>query len=669
MTKINILDSAIYNRIAAGEVVERPYSVVKELVENSIDARASKIWVDIVDGGIVSVKVTDDGCGIEKSELKKAFLPHATSKIADVGDLDAIKTLGFRGEAIASIASVSRMTIASKPAEQEFGAMISSEGGILSDAEECGLSDGTEITVNNLFFNTPARQKFLKSAKSEEGDISNIITRFILGNPFISFRYTANGKIVYQSYGDGLESAMLNVYGKSAVENCFYIDTEKHGLRLCGFIGKHHFTKPNRTYQSMFINGRYVINATLNSAITNAYSAYLMKRQYPFYVLNLTVPTEIVDVNVHPNKSDVRFSNNQIIYGSVYSVISKVLDGSSEAVNIVKEMQYVPTYSDEDKSDIDSKKDKYITDEIYDNYIKHNTGNNRADTKWTLNDHTHLPEYSDPIPSEKANRLFEENKRFLSELDKAQPEKEFYSEKSSGNDFQAETPASDAAQATKAAAEDSMPEYARSSEVSKKDGKKEQQSISFVQELKLIGQALDTYLILEDGKDLYFVDQHAAHERVLYDKFYDKALHGNIVSQTLLMPYTFTVNEQENQFIKSKLPYFNWLGIEMEEFGYNAYKISSVPAELADMDLKLFLDDCMNDILLGKDVLPDIIREKIAQKACKSAIKSGDVLDETDMKILMKLIRNNLGLKCPHGRPIAIKITRTEIDKWFKRIL
>lgn len=653
MAKINILDSSVYNRIAAGEVVERPFSVVKELVENSIDAGAKHIGIDITDGGIASIRISDDGCGIEKSELKKALMPHATSKIAEVNDLDAIFTLGFRGEALASIASVSRIKIASKPQGQEFGAAIASEGGDTGEVEDCGLSDGTEITVCDLFFNTPARRKFLKTPKSEEGDISNIVTRFILGNPDISFRYTANGRTVYQSYGDGLESAMLNVYGKSAVENCFFIDSEKHGVRLRGYIGKHHFTKPNRTYQSMFINGRYVVNATLNSAVTNAYGAYLMKRQYPFYVLALSVPAEIVDVNVHPNKTDVRFSNNQIIYGSMYSVISKVLDGSSEAVNIVREK---PAADISESGVVKQEKIEYNTIDNKIDYAYRNKPFGAYDlTRLSLNDHTVLPreEINRAEPSEKAKALFEENRRFS---------EEFLKEKEKTH----AAPQPDALQpsAPQIGAEN---DRAQVSETPPQDA---QQKISLQRELKLVGQALDTYLILEDGKDLYIIDQHAAHERVLFDRLYEKAVSGAVAVQAMLVPYTFSVNERENEFIKSKLPYFKDLGIEMEEFGYNAYKISALPTEIAEMDVKAFLDDCMGDMdLLKNDALPNLIREKIAGKACKSAIKSGDRLDENGIRYLLKLLEGNLGLKCPHGRPVAVKITRTEIDKWFKRIV
>ena len=333
--KINLLSSKIYNRIAAGEVVERPFSVVKELVENSIDAGATSIEVEIENGGISCVKITDNGCGIEKSELNKALLPHATSKISSLKDLDNIMSLGFRGEALASIASVSKITIQSKTAEQEIGAMISADGGDMTEITDSAINNGTIISVNNLFFNTPVREKFLRSEKSEENEITATVARFILGNPNISFKYVVDGKVVFNSFGDGFESAFVCVYGVDSIDNCFYIDTVKNGLKITGYIGKHFFAKGNRSYQTTFINGRYVVNQTVSSAIANAYSSYLMKRQYPFYVLSISLPSEIVDVNVHPNKLDVRFANNQIVYGSVYSVISKVLDGSSEALNIV----------------------------------------------------------------------------------------------------------------------------------------------------------------------------------------------------------------------------------------------------------------------------------------------------------------------------------------------
>ena len=306
MAKINILDSSIYNRIAAGEVVDRPYSVVKEFVENSLDAGAKNIEIRIERGGKDSVCVSDDGSGIERSELHAAFLPHATSKIARVEDLDLIRTLGFRGEALASIASVSHVRIRSRYKDAEEAYEISCAGGKIGDVIPCARDAGTEICAENLFYNTPVRAKFLKSDKGEEAEITNFVSRFILGNPSVAFRYYVDGKLILQSFGGGQEEALAAVYGGGIVAECYHIDAIKHGIHISGYVGKPSYTKANRTYQSVFVNGRYVLNNTISSAISNAFASYLMKRQYPFYVLFIDVPPEVVDVNVHPNKSDVR---------------------------------------------------------------------------------------------------------------------------------------------------------------------------------------------------------------------------------------------------------------------------------------------------------------------------------------------------------------------------
>ena len=329
--KINLLSSDVYNRIAAGEVVDRPYSVVKELVENAIDAGASEITVEIEGGGKSRIRVTDNGGGIGKEDLPRAYAPHATSKLKDAEDLFTVSTLGFRGEAIASIAAVSRMNIVSKTKEG-VACALSCEGGVLGEVHEAGGADGTEVTVEDLFFNTPARLKFLKSDSTEEGDVANMMARFLLSRPEISFTYRANGKVKYRSYGDGLSSALVAVYGTEILDKCYEISADKHGIKLSGYLGNQNFSKSNRSWQNLFVNGRYVVNQTVSGAVTNAYAGYLMKRQYPFYVLFLTVPNEIVDVNVHPNKADVRFADNQIIYGSVYSVVSSVLDGNARAL-------------------------------------------------------------------------------------------------------------------------------------------------------------------------------------------------------------------------------------------------------------------------------------------------------------------------------------------------
>lgn len=626
MAAINLLDSSVYNRIAAGEVVERPYSVVKELVENALDAGATRISIEIRDGGIGSIKVTDDGEGIAKSELKKALLPHATSKIAKVEDLDTIATLGFRGEALASIASVSKIRIASKPLGQECGAAIYAEGGKMQDPEEYPIPAGTEITVNQLFFNTPARAKFLKTPKSEESEISNIITRFILGNPAVCFRYIADGKTVYQSFGGSAEDALIGIYGAQIVNQCYAIDTVKNGIRLSGYLGKQHFTKPNRTYQTLFINGRYVVNSTVSSAIMNAYGSYLMKRQYPFYVLSLQIPAEEIDVNVHPNKTDVRFANNQIVYGAVYSVVSKVLDGLSEALQIIK-----PQPEDSSPEPIKLENHQDFQEKIKYDYGRHNnqgTGSFVA----TFCDHESLKE-EHPKQKTSDDKIFLENKKFIQELERAEKE-------------QAKMPAVKAVPDTK------------------------QENFGIDEEIIVIGQALNTYIIFEKGDSIYFIDQHAAHERLLYDRFCRRVAEKELTIQPLLAPYILNINHQEYAFLSAEIPILNDLGIEIEEFGHQAFKVSSLPSELTGMNFGAFFEEIFGEMNTLKSItLTDLLKERLAQAACKAAIKAGDPLSKDDMKELLKMLNGNMGLKCPHGRPIAVKITRTEIDKWFKRIV
>ena len=631
MAKINLLSSKIYNRIAAGEVVERPSSVVKELVENSLDAKSTSITVEIEDGGVSLIKITDNGTGIEKSELKKALLPHATSKIATLKDLDNIASLGFRGEALASIASVSKITIKSKPLTQENGGEIYAESGEISKISDCAIPDGTEITVRNLFFNTPVRAKFLKSNRTEEGEVTATMARFIIGHPNVAFKYIADGKTVLQSFGDGFESAFVCVYGASTVSDCFYIETEKNGLIIKGYLGKHYFTKPNRSYQTVFLNGRYVVNQTIASAIGNAYASYLMKRQYPFYVLNISVPTDVVDVNVHPNKIDVRFANNQIIYGSLYSVVSKVLDGSSEALNIVSSTPSNSTENTKNEKTLDNTK-QFST--VYD------THNTEKPTTSAFN----KVSFSDSGANFKAKSL---NLDFIDE-----PQKK--------DDFSVDIFAENKAYIEKLEKE----------RAAKLENNPEQIAVATERDLSLIGQALNTYLIFQDGQDLYFIDQHAAHERVLFDELNDKLNKQDIQTQPLLIPYVLNVNPQESEFLSKKCEFLIKMGIEIEEFGRNTFKISALPVFLAEMNVKKFFDDLLADVNELKNLtVNDLLMEKLAQKACKSAIKSGDSMSDSQIKSLMSMLKGNLGLKCPHGRPIAVKITRTEIDKWFKRII
>lgn len=644
MAKINILDKKIYNRIAAGEVVERPYSVIKELIENAIDAGATDIDVTIEDGGKRLMRVSDNGCGISREDLPKAFLPHATSKISAVEDLDKILTLGFRGEALASIGSVSKATILSKTKDDEMGNIIVCEGGVIGDADVYPSDTGTTVSVENLFFNTPARAKFLKASKSEETDITNIITRLILSHPDIAFKYTSDGKVMLQSFGGGLDEAIIEIYGYNTITDCIPIETEKNGIKISGFIGKSYFTKPNRTYQTVILNGRYVVNNTIQSSMHNAYAAYLMKRQYPFYVLKIDMSPETVDVNVHPNKTDVRFIDNQVIYSTLYSVVTKVLDGSAAALEIVKPNNYVPIDEgsrpiipqkpitpDEigeahcDRPFVSGFNEELLDQTIWGRYNKSKSAEKEEEFEKTFG----VADSHDDEPRElggnKIDDIFAENKKYIAEME------------------------------AKKAAEEA--EKAR------------QEELKVEPELKVIGQILATYLILEKENDIYFIDQHAAHERLLYDKFIEEYKSGNVAEQTMLVPYIFRVNESESEFIIGKFPELRKAGFDISEYDVNEFAVYSVPVLLFDMDLKSFFDDLLSDISFKKETMPELIHDKIAMKACKAAIKSGKILSEDEIDALLKAMKYNTALRCPHGRPVTVKISRTEIDKWFKRIV
>lgn len=647
MSKIVLLTKEVYNRIAAGEVVERPFSVVKELVENSIDAGATEIVIKLEDGGKKLISVKDNGSGIEKDDLVNATMPHATSKIKTADDLDKIATLGFRGEALASIASVSEMKIISKVRTAEIGYYIESDYGVLGDLEPFPADDGTVIEVRNLFKNTPAREKFLKPSKNEEADIVNIVTRLIFTHPEIAFKLVFDGKEKLHYAGGSIDEAIIDIYGYETIRDCIQIETEKNGLKISGFIGETYFVKPNRTYQTIVLNGRYVQNITLQTAIHNAYAPYLMKRKYPFYVLKIDVAPEFVDVNVHPNKADVRFADNHVVYGAIYSIVSKVLEGNAAAIDIVKPNGYFQTGSVvETKSVTDSEnKNEENGERKYADVVG-------CDDPVVLPDYlTRLGKFFDPVTAEKEG-LFDNLP--LSSPSSGSTETETSEEKKlSIDDIFAENK-----------------KYIEELESRKSNTEKPTQTeISVDDNIRVVGQVLKTYLIFEKGEDIYFIDQHAAHERLLFDKFTEEYKNGKTDEQTLLVPFLYSVNEKEAEFLTSRFEYFRNAGIDVAEYEDGVFAVYALPLTLLDMDIKAFFDDVLSDMSFRKADMPDIIRDKLAQKACKAAIKSGKTLSQSEIDKLLEKLHGDMGLKCPHGRPIAIRITRTEIDKWFKRIV
>ena len=634
--KINLLTPDVYNKIAAGEVVDRPYSVVKELVENAIDAGATEIAVEIEGGGKRRIRVTDNGGGISRDDLPRAYAPHATSKLMTAGDLFHIHTLGFRGEAIASIAAVSKTEIVSRTEEGDAFS-LSSEGGKMGEVLPAAGAKGTTVTVDGLFFNVPARLKFLKSDTQEEADIGGVMARFLLSRPDIAFTYTADGKVKYRSFGDGLPAALAAVYGAETLGRCIEIDAEKHGIRLHGFLGDRGFYKPNRTYQSLFVNGRSVVNQTVGAAVTNAYASYLMKRQYPFYVLFLDVPPEAVDVNVHPNKADVRFAENQLIYGCVYTVVSAVLDGSSKALEyLVRPAQPALSAQPAARAPMPEK----------------DGASGQAPVRESLQ---REPQSSDRAP---AMSYREAQKELAFDLSMPKNEPRF---------TERARPVMEVRQPT--AQEADAFEENRRYLLQQEQNKAAQPRIDPAA-LVYKGELFQTYLLYECGDTAYFIDQHAAHERILFDKLKEKWETRDVVSQPMLMPFVYNGNAQEFAFLQRNFSLLREMGFEIEEFGDTSVRVSAVPAQLMGMDLDAFFAEVLSSMESLRAIrLADLLKDKLATAACKAAVKGGERLSEEEVRALVARMQGDMGMKCPHGRPAVVTMKRSELEKLFKRIV
>ena len=655
MSKINILDKEVYNKIAAGEVVEKPASVVKELVENSIDAGATNISIEILDGGITKIKVIDNGCGIEKDDFPKVFLAHATSKVKSIEDLSNIGTLGFRGEALSSIASVSKVTMASKT-EGDIGYQIKVTGGELGEIEPIGATNGTYMQVEDLFFNIPARKKFLRKPKLEENDITNLISRLIMANPNISFKYTADNKIIFQSFGNGLYDAIYAIYGKSIVDNIFEFEFSKGDFEFSGYLCKPTFSKPNRTYQTLIINGRYVINQTISTAIYKAYENFIMKGTFPFFVINLIIPLDKVDVNVHPNKLDVKFEDNNQIFGIVYSNILDILYNINNTKSIVAQEDIL-------EENIDKSKLNNIS-EIGSEY-KNDFGEKLVNTN------SFSKNLDENVDYEKTSNGFDIKEVDLSdnieyEINKNQ--NQIYSNPSNLKfDFQLSSPK------INSEFENNTPKQIVPEENDNNIIKESvQDKIDFDDyDFKFIGTLFDTYILIEKNNNLLLIDQHAGHERILFDKFSKELENKQVALQPLLIPTILETNYVESNFIEENLDVLKTLGFEISIFGENSFKVETVPLLLNNINIEEFFDNILKDVdnklIFSKN---DTIRDYIAKSACKSAVKGKDKLSNNEIEYLLNQInKDGQVLLCPHGRPIVVSISEKEIEKWFKRIV
>lgn len=670
MAKINLLDSSVYNLIAAGEVVERPASVIKELVENSIDAGAKNITIEIKNGGISFMQVSDDGIGIEEEDIKNAFMPHATSKIKNASDLDSIFTLGFRGEALASIASVSKINVVSKTETSELGTSLSVEAGKFGKIQKVATNSGTTMTVKDLFFCVPARAKFLKKEKQEEQEITNIVTRAVLAHADINFTYIVDGKKKLSSLGNTEKEALYSIYGRETINEILDISAEREGVNVHGFVGKPTFSKSNRTYQTLIVNGRYVINLTVQTAVTNAYGDFLMKRQYPFFVIYINMPTDEIDVNVHPNKLDVKFLKTNLIYSLVFEAVAKALHEMDYVKKIDSDYNTSFSFSNSvkpksaeidmagvnlnpfssDFSKMTTQEKEKMSDIVIDSMFE-TTTESSSGVRDNFGLGSKLLERINEKISEKENDALNSpgyvNNKIYPEEKSVEPE----------NNIQREIK--------------NVPYEQTGFENSLFQKTKSEQLDFCENSIKIVGKFFNTYLAVEWGENVYLIDQHAGHERLKYDKLKEEYENKSLVIQPMLVPFVISLNPEDAQIVEENLEAISSVGFDIEEFGDNTYKISSVPAIVSDIDFNKFFSMFLAE-KLGKSKITEaeLIKDSLMQMACKSAVKGGDDLTKSEIEILFKDMKNKeIVLLCPHGRPVAIRITKSEIEKWFKRIV
>lgn len=649
--KINVLDPKVYNRISAGEVVEKPASIVKELVENSIDAGAKNIRIDIAEGGIKNICVSDDGCGIEKEDLTVAFLPHATSKIKEADDLDNIESLGFRGEALASISAVCQVKLSSKTPSNPVGYSLSVDGGVFGQVKEVSKSDGTTVSCSNLFFNTPVRAKFLRKPKSEEAEITHLVERLMLANCDINFNYYVDGKLVYNTPSNRLDERIYLIYGREVFENLVKIDYQEDGKRLEGYVTKPKVCKSNRTYQTLFVNNRMVENYIISNAVQSVFDSFLMKGKFPVYVLSLTVPSNSVDVNVHPSKKEVKFDNPNRIYSLVRKAVENALLSVDQIQNFILPENETPIFQQEDRRISDGVKltEKQQFD-IY--HALHNTisksevlGNGEGRSfsiDFFDRDEKLLPQediiLNAGVKEDKsAKNIIDELKNVTLEDGTKALDTTFYFDQS-GEKFSNQI----------------MSEQ-KFLKASVKD------------EMKILGTIFKTYIAIELDDAIYFIDQHAAHERLLYDKLVKQVDGKNVVKQGLLSPYTFSVGAKEADIIDNMLEGLSLIGFDIERNG-NEFSIVSIPLTLSYIELDKFVDELVREGRNWDCKASDFIHSKLCQSACKHAIKAGDTITNDEAGYIIEEVRKGVML-CPHGRPITLVITKTEFEKMFKRIV
>lgn len=653
--KINILDSSVYNRISAGEVVENPASVVKELVENAIDAGATAISVRIEDGGIKYIEVTDNGCGIERDELPKAILAHATSKIEQAEDLNIISTLGFRGEALASVAAVSDFEILTLAAGEDCGSLLKAKDGVVT-VSDAACSAGTSVRVRNLFYNTPARYKFLSSKTTEESYISRYIFQFILSNPDIAIDYRADGEPVYTSSGTGMASAVESVFIPKIADNLIELIPSRNtaGIDVSGYISAPCVFKNNRTQQTVVLNGRIVYDQTISATVQNAYGERLMNRCFPIFVLNIIMPFDEVDVNVHPNKKEVRFGNPRKVYSAIYHTVKQALERYEG--DLREELTSGLVQGSSVSFSVDStaeKRNKVTSDNEKQACAVERCGN--------------IEFTGGNTPSRPGMSLGEALELVRGSRDKY-PDKVSFKEPCEvsvdTNGVRYDSAIVSDVALNKVVTGVTSPSL---SEQESFFGKSV--NVGDVKTYRVVGQLFATYLVIECGDKVLFIDQHAMHERILFDAFMQELASSEVAVQPLMIPYIYEADAHTVAVLLSNKDLMTESGFEIEAFGKNSVKISSVPAALGNVDLGVMLTEISEALVSGKNSVSDRLgRDRLATAACKAAINGGDAMSDEQIKLVMDYFAaGNMPLQCPHGRPTAIVYSRYEFEKLFRR--
>ena len=676
MPHIQVLDQVTIDKIAAGEVIERPASIVKELVENAVDAGADSVTVEIRDGGIDFIRVTDNGCGIPHDEVRSAFLRHSTSKIRSVEDLMHIRSLGFRGEALSSIAAVTRTELITKTEDCEFGTRYVIEGGKEVSLEETGAPNGTTFLVHQLFYNVPARRKFLKTPMTEAGHVQDLLMHLALSHPEVAFLFKNNNQEKLRTSGNGkLKDVIYNLYGRDIAANLLEIDYEKSGLRITGYLGKPIITRGNRNFENFFVNGRYVKSPMISKSLEDAYKDFTMQHKFPFAVLHFHVDGETIDVNVHPTKMELRFQRQQDVYNTVFEGVHRRL---LEPELIQKTEVPEPVQANEEPGktlpgSTGQKESPFLLRPRNTAADKLPEGIKPADMQPAAQEEVRDEDYFIRKMKERVT-AYHERMSSAEVADRSQiyrPEKQADKIRETvkyGTD-KVQEPGEEINREEKAASVTEVP--------SEKPQQLDLFEENFLKrdvraEYRLIGQVFDTYWLVQFKDSLYIIDQHAAHERVLYERTLKGMKTREFTSQYLSPPIILTLSMQEARLLEEHMDRFTRIGFEIEPFGPEEYAVRAVPDNLFGIAKKELLMEMIDDLAdgLNTSMTPDLIDEKVASMSCKAAVKGNNRLSAQEVDALIgELLTLDNPYHCPHGRPTIIAMTKRELEKKFKRIV